>query len=107
MALASAPLKRFYKYLLKRVIGSFLKRDIDLDQLEVQLWSGQVQLKGLELDVSSLNALGLSCTAANLGCVKMVVPWRRLVSDHCKAPAVFGPCRWSQFWVTREEAQLG
>lgn len=84
MALASAPLKRFYKYLLKRVIGSFLKRDIDLDQLEVQLWSGQVQLKGLELDVSSLNALGLSCTAANLGCVKMVVPWRRLVSDHCK-----------------------
>ena len=83
--LGSAPLKRFYKYLLKRVIGSFLKRDIDLDQLEVQLWSGQVQLRSIELDVSSLNALpGLRCTAANLGSVKMVVPWRRLVSDHCK-----------------------
>lgn len=81
---SAAPLKRFYKYLLKRVIGSFLKRDIDLDQLEVQLWSGQVQLKNLELDVSALNVPGLRCSKAQLGCVKMLVPWRRLVSDHCK-----------------------
>ncbi|CAJ1457919.1 unnamed protein product [Effrenium voratum] len=78
------PLKRFYKYLLKRVIGSFLKRDLDLEQLEVQLYQGLVQLKSLELDVTPLQLpAGLRCEAA-VACVKMDVPWRRLVSDHCK-----------------------
>eukprot|EP00435_Cladocopium_sp_Y103_P028752 s2682_g7.t1 len=47
---------------------ALLRRDIDLDQLEVQLWSGQVQLKNLELDVSALNVPGLRCSKAQLGC---------------------------------------
>jgi hypothetical protein len=45
------PLKRFYKYILKRVVGNFLQNELDLDQLEVQLGAGTVELRDLELNV--------------------------------------------------------
>ena len=45
------PLKRFYKFILKRVIGNFLINELNLDQLEVQLGNGTVELRDLELNV--------------------------------------------------------
>lgn len=89
-ALTTLPLKRFYKYILKRLIGGFLRHDIDLEQLEVQLFKGIVQLKSLELDVTQFDAallgrgLVMHFASSMLGCVKMDIPWRHLVSDHCK-----------------------
>eukprot|EP00439_Symbiodinium_sp_Y106_P049754 s2774_g6.t1 len=86
----TTPLKRFYKYILKRILGSFLKQDLDLEQLEVQLYRGTVQLRALELDVAQIDPLlrrhgiALRCVAGAVACVKIDVPWRRLVSDHCK-----------------------
>lgn len=47
----SSPLKRFYKFLLKRVLGQFLQYELDLNQLEVQLSQGEVTLRDLELNV--------------------------------------------------------
>mmetsp|Transcript_177739 Transcript_177739/g.569845 ORF Transcript_177739/g.569845 Transcript_177739/m.569845 type:complete len:2489 (-) Transcript_177739:259-7725(-) len=87
---AQLPLKRFYKYVLKRIIGGFLLRDIDLEQLDVQLYRGIVQLQSLELDVEQFNAplLGagvlLNFVSGMIGCIKMDVPWRHLLRDHCK-----------------------
>ncbi len=46
-----SPLKRFYKFILKRLIGNFLKNELDLEQLDVQLGAGVVQLKNLELNI--------------------------------------------------------
>ena len=49
-------MQRFYKFILKRVIGNFLKdAELDLNQLDVQLSNGTVELRDLELniDVSS------------------------------------------------------
>eukprot|EP00931_Biecheleriopsis_adriatica_P087392 TRINITY_DN61874_c0_g1_i2.p1 TRINITY_DN61874_c0_g1~~TRINITY_DN61874_c0_g1_i2.p1 ORF type:complete len:2376 (-),score=522.53 TRINITY_DN61874_c0_g1_i2:53-7180(-) len=83
-------IKRFYRFILKRLIGGFLEHDIDLDKLEVQLYRGIVQLKSLELNVAQFNAallsqgLQLHFRRGTVGCVKMDIPWRRLISDHCK-----------------------
>ncbi|CAK0842585.1 unnamed protein product, partial [Prorocentrum cordatum] len=90
LAFAQLPLKRFYKYVLKRLIGGFLKHDIDLEQLDVQLYHGIVQLKSLELDVAQFNlaAMGtgimLHFASGLVGCIKMDIPWRHLLRDHCK-----------------------
>jgi hypothetical protein len=84
------PLKRFYKYILKRLIGGFLRDEIQLEQLEVQLYRGIVQLKNLELDVAQFNTallrtgLLMHFVSGVVGCIKMDVPWRHLLSDHCK-----------------------
>ena len=54
------PMKRFYKYVLRKFIGGFLKtNDLDLDQLEVSvaLSRGVIQLKNLELEVGAINDL--------------------------------------------------
>lgn len=87
---AQLPLKRFYKYLLKRLIGGFLLREIDLEQLDVQLYKGIVGLYALELNVEQFN--GMLCGAGLLmhfvsgmiGCIKMDVPWCHLLKDPCK-----------------------
>lgn len=90
LAFTYLPLKRFYKYILKRLIGSFLRHDIDLEQLDVQLYRGIVQLKALELDVTQLNlaVLGagflLQFVSGFIGTIKMDIPWRHLLGEHCK-----------------------
>ena len=43
--------KRIFKFLLKRTLGRFLSKEIDLEQLEVQLGAGFVQLNDLEINV--------------------------------------------------------
>ena len=47
-----SPVKRFYKFVLKRLLGSFLRTELDLDQLDVQLGAGTVELRDLELNVA-------------------------------------------------------
>jgi len=90
LAFTYLPLKRFYKYLLKRLVGSFLCHDIDLEQLEVQLYRGIVQLKALELDVSQFNMAALSAglcvhfVSGSVGTIKMDIPWRHLLGEPCK-----------------------
>ena len=53
------PIKRFYKYILRRFLGSFLKKDLDLDQLDVtfQLSKGILELRNLDLEVAAINRL--------------------------------------------------
>lgn len=46
-----SPLKRFYKFLLKRILGQFLQYELDMNQLDVQLGKGEVVLRDLELNV--------------------------------------------------------
>ncbi|CAO2827290.1 unnamed protein product [Amaranthus hypochondriacus] len=47
--------KRLCKFLLKKKLGQFIHGDIDLDQLDVQLSAGLLQLTNLALNVDYLN----------------------------------------------------
>lgn len=48
-------MKRVYKFLLKRLLGRLLVNEIDLEQLEVQLGAGTLELRDLLLDTDYLN----------------------------------------------------
>lgn len=47
--------KRVCKFVLKKKLGQFILGDIDLDQLDVQLREGTIQLSDLALNVDCLN----------------------------------------------------
>lgn len=49
--LSSSPLKRFYRFLLKRILGSFLQYDLEQEQIDVALAKGELELRDLELNV--------------------------------------------------------
>jgi hypothetical protein len=78
----SSPLKRFYKFLLKKVLGNFLQYDLDMHQLDVQLAKGEIELRDLEINVqvslrrpsAATSARVPSSDAAGrmLGCMRVV-----------------------------------
>ena len=45
-----SPLQRFYRFVFKKLLGRFLRDDLQLQQLDVQLGSGCIELKDLELN---------------------------------------------------------
>ncbi|KAJ0983592.1 hypothetical protein J5N97_011847 [Dioscorea zingiberensis] len=52
-------IKRVCKFLLKKKLGDLILGDIDLDQLDVQLGQGTIQLSDLALNVDYLNQKGV------------------------------------------------
>lgn len=48
-------IKKVFKFLLKKKLGQFILGDIDLNQLDVQLRNGTVQLSDLALNVDYIN----------------------------------------------------
>lgn len=49
-------LKRVCKFFLKKKLGQFILGEIDLDQLDVQLSQGTIQLSDLALNVDFVNS---------------------------------------------------
>ena len=49
-------LKRFLKFLLKRSLGRYLRTDLDLEQLELKLDIGCLELKNVLIDCDAVNA---------------------------------------------------
>ncbi|KAL5541102.1 hypothetical protein UlMin_043388 [Ulmus minor] len=73
--------KRVCKFLLKKKLGQFLLGDIDLDQLDVQLAEGTIQLNDLALNVDFLNEkLGgiaaLRIKEGSIGSLLVGMPWK-------------------------------
>lgn len=48
-------LKKFLKFALKRSLGRYLQVEPDLDQLDVQLGTGRLELKNLLLNAANVN----------------------------------------------------
>lgn len=48
-------LKRVFKFLLKRHLGRLLRSEVDLEQLDVQLGRGTLELRSVLLNCDSLN----------------------------------------------------
>lgn len=63
--------KRVCKFFLKKKLGQFILGDIDLDQLDVQLSDGSIQLNDLALNVDYLNQKVQSSNLVSLICVSL------------------------------------
>ncbi|CAI2167831.1 9475_t:CDS:10 [Funneliformis geosporum] len=74
--------KRLLKFLLKRALGQFLAEELDLDNLEVQLGEGLLQLKELQLNVEVLNDLvtdlPVVITDGKIGGIIAKIPWKNI-----------------------------
>lgn len=52
---ASALPKRVVKFVFKRSLGRLLKGDVDLDQMDVQLSTGKLELRDVLLNIEHIN----------------------------------------------------
>ncbi|KAK9721882.1 autophagy- protein 2 [Basidiobolus ranarum] len=79
--------KRLVKFLLKRAIGQFLLEELDIDNLDIQLGTGFVQLKELQLNTEVLNDLisdlPITITHGKIGGITVQVPWKDIWSGNC------------------------
>ncbi|KAJ2744885.1 autophagy- protein 2 [Coemansia sp. BCRC 34301] len=75
--------KRLVKFLLRRTVGQFLKTELDDEHLDVQLSSGQLRLKNVELSEEA-TGLPVSVRSGVVGTVLVSVPWTQLWTGHCE-----------------------
>ncbi|CAH0519484.1 unnamed protein product [Peronospora belbahrii] len=89
--LTDPALKRLYKFVLKRMIGRFLAADeLDLDQLDVHLRSGRLELCDLLLNADVLNTelceaqgLPFKVKKGYLGSVRVSISYASIMSESC------------------------
>ena len=83
-----SPVKRFYTFILKRLIGKFLSKSLDVSQLDIQITQGIVQLQDLSLDCHVLNELidGLpfKILSAEVDKIRIDIPITDLWNKSCK-----------------------
>ena len=87
-SVVQAPLKRFYTFLLKKLIGDYLKDELKQHQLEVELRKGVLELKDLELAVEVLNeavdGLPFKFVKGRVRSARVEIPWHSLSTQNCK-----------------------
>ncbi|KAJ4716330.1 autophagy-related protein 2-like [Melia azedarach] len=102
-------LKRVCKFFLKKKLGQFILGDIDLDQLDVQLTDGSIQLSDLALNVDYLNQKFGSATSViikegSIGSLLVKMPWKgkgcQVELDELEL--VLAPCRDTNLRATDE-----
>uniref|UniRef100_A0AAV1UYY7 Autophagy-related protein 2 n=1 Tax=Peronospora matthiolae TaxID=2874970 RepID=A0AAV1UYY7_9STRA len=89
--LTDPALKRLYKFVLKRMIGRFLAADeLDLDQLDVHLRSGRLELCDLLLNADVLNAelceaqgLPFRVEKGYMGSVRVAISYANIINESC------------------------
>ncbi|XP_052191983.1 autophagy-related protein 2 [Diospyros lotus] len=74
-------IKRACKFLLKKKLGQFILGDIDLNQLDVQLRAGTIQLSDLALNVEYINqkfcpAASVAVKEGSIGSLSVIMPWK-------------------------------
>ncbi|KAJ3216009.1 autophagy- protein 2 [Dinochytrium kinnereticum] len=81
--------KKVVLFLLRRAMGQFLDRELDAENLDVQLGKGQVVLRGLGLNLQAINNLLEQSRAPVILCMGQIeeilvtVPWNNLWSGRC------------------------
>ncbi|KAJ1958415.1 autophagy- protein 2 [Linderina pennispora] len=87
-AVSNSLQKRLVKFLLRRTVGQFLKTELDDANLDVQLSSGQMQLKNVELSEESLNdaiaGLPIVVSSGQIGRISVSIPWSQLWTGNCE-----------------------
>ncbi|RVW61260.1 Autophagy-related protein 2 [Vitis vinifera] len=92
-------IKRVCKFLLKKKLGQFILGDVDLDQLDVQLSAGTIQLSDVALNVDYLNqklgaAAAVVVKEGSIGSLSVKMPWKvnGCQIDVDELELVLGPC---------------
>ncbi|KAI8056718.1 hypothetical protein BDF22DRAFT_667643 [Syncephalis plumigaleata] len=87
-AMPAALQKRLVKFLLKRAVGQFLRDELDLDHLDVQLGQGVVQLRELALNVQIFNEittdLPFNVVDGRIGGITVTIPWKNIWQGDCQ-----------------------
>ena len=80
-------LRRVFRFALRRALGKALKNDIDVEQLDVALGAGTLELRDLVLDCDYLTRqLGhesLRVEEGRVGWVRATIPWNALGTKSC------------------------
>jgi len=80
-------LRRVFRFALRRALGRALKNDLDVNQLDVALGAGTLELRDLVLDCDYLTRqLGhesLRVDEGRVGWVRATIPWNALGTKSC------------------------
>ncbi|KAI8353657.1 hypothetical protein EDC96DRAFT_466439 [Choanephora cucurbitarum] len=76
--------KRLYKFVLRRLIGQFLEKELDLENFDIALASGNMELRDLSVNKEFINNM-LADTPflleeGKIGCITAFIPWSKLLS---------------------------
>ncbi|XP_073815878.1 autophagy-related 2 [Musca autumnalis] len=75
------------RYLLQRYLGQFLDENLNLEQLNIELYNGKATIKNVSLRVETLNELleaqgwPLEFTDGQIGQLTLSVPWNALMTS--------------------------
>ncbi|KAJ2959641.1 hypothetical protein NQZ79_g4914 [Umbelopsis isabellina] len=71
--------KRLYKFLLRKSIGRFLAQELDLENFDVELINGSIEMRDLDLNLEVLNELisetPFTITEGYIGGITASLPW--------------------------------
>lgn len=82
--------QRFYRYILKRVLGGILEPDFGMDQVEVQLFRGELRLADVRLNIGRINRslkaqqVSFQLVSGTISRMRIRIPWRRVLNEPCK-----------------------
>ncbi|KAI9487439.1 MAG: hypothetical protein EXX96DRAFT_476198 [Benjaminiella poitrasii] len=76
--------KRLYKFVLRRAIGQFLQNELDLENFDIALINGNLELRDLDLNLQFINKL-LNDTPfvlekGSVAIINASIPWSKLLS---------------------------
>ena len=87
MQLFQSPIKRFYTFILKRLIGKFLSKSLDISQLDILITKGIVELQDLSLDCHVLydliQGLPFKILSADIDKIRIDIPITDLWNSSC------------------------
>ena len=107
-------LRRVFRFALRRALGRALKNDLDVNQLDVALGAGTLELRDLVLDCDYLTRqLGhesLRVEEGRVGWVRATIPWNALGTKSCVVEVgdvVLAQVQVHEVWAPREDPQGG
>lgn len=76
------------KYLIQHYLGHYLSGELDLSQLNVDLYNGKGSIDGIPLDVDTINNevssyVPLKFLEGHLGRIEVSIPWHALWTESC------------------------
>ncbi|KAH9422374.1 Autophagy protein [Dermatophagoides pteronyssinus] len=76
------------KYLIERYLGHFLSEELDLSQLDIELFNGTASIESIPLNVQTINQelstlLSLKFLEGFVEKIEFMVPWSSLWIDSC------------------------
>lgn len=73
--------RRLLKFLLKRTIGHIVQ-ELDIDNLNVQLSEGKIELR--EIDIKPTNIPGFFLSSGTINYITVLIPWKNLLNENCR-----------------------